>query len=169
MDHSIHMSNNLPYKKTQRYTIELFTSTSHQNYDHLQRFNVWGSPIYMLQPELQDATKIGKWLPRACWDMYLGVYPEQLSSFELSLNLETCFIYPQFHVIHDGLSSPSHLIGTMAHFIPTIGTQSYNQSKNVTVIPTQILPHWPTSGCHSLSKQSHSSDVNSIIASTPLR
>jgi hypothetical protein len=75
MDPSIHMLNNLPVKKTRRYPIELFTSTAHPNYDHLQRSPVWGSPIYVLQPELQDAKKIGKWLPRALRAMYLGVSP----------------------------------------------------------------------------------------------
>jgi hypothetical protein len=62
MDHSIHMWNNLPVKKTHHSPIYIFTSTVHPNYDHLQRSHVWGSPMYVLQPELQDAKKIGKWL-----------------------------------------------------------------------------------------------------------
>jgi hypothetical protein len=57
----------------------------------------------------------------------------------------------------------------MVHLIPTIGKQSYNQAKNVTVIPPHILPHWSTSGFHPLSKQFKSSDVNSIVFATPLR
>jgi hypothetical protein len=50
MDHSIHMCNNLRGRKTRHSRIELFTSTAHPNYDHLQRSHVWGSPMYVLQP-----------------------------------------------------------------------------------------------------------------------
>jgi hypothetical protein len=63
MDHAIYMWTNMPSKRTRKSPVELFTSVSHENYDHLQRSHVWGSPIYVLQPELQDAKKIGKWQP----------------------------------------------------------------------------------------------------------
>jgi hypothetical protein len=103
MDHSIHVWNNLLGKKIRRSPIELFTSTAHPNYDHLQRSHVWGSPMYVLQPELQDAKKIGKWSPRARRALYLGVSPNHSSSVALVLNLTTGFISPQFHVVHDDL------------------------------------------------------------------
>jgi hypothetical protein len=87
MDHSIHMWNNLPGKNTHHSPIELFTSTAHQKYDHLQRSHVWGRPMYVLQPKIQDAKKIGKWLPLTRRAMLLGVSPEHPSSVALALNL----------------------------------------------------------------------------------
>jgi hypothetical protein len=103
MEHSIHMWNNLPEKNTRRSPIELFTSNARTNYDHLQWYHVSGIPIYVLQPELQDEKKIGKWFPRDRRAMYLGVYPEHSSSVYLALNLTASFISPQFHIVHDDL------------------------------------------------------------------
>jgi hypothetical protein len=57
--------------------------------------------MFVLQPELQGAKKIGKWLPRDRHAMYLSVSPAHSSSVALVLNLTTDFISPQFHVIHD--------------------------------------------------------------------
>jgi hypothetical protein len=59
--------------------------------------------MYVLQPELQDAKKIGICLPQARRDMYLGVSPVHSSSVALALNLTTGFISPQFNVVHDDL------------------------------------------------------------------
>jgi hypothetical protein len=120
MDHSIHMWNNLPGKKTRRSPTELFTSTAHPNYDHLQQSHVWGRSMYVLQPELQDAKKFGKSLPRARRAMYLGVSPEHSSSVDLALNLNRGFISNQSQFVHadlfatvtshwdDGTFDPNH-------------------------------------------------------------
>jgi hypothetical protein len=59
--------------------------------------------MYVLQPELQYAKKIGKWLPRDCRAMYVGASTEHSSSVDLALNVTTCFISPQFHVVHDDI------------------------------------------------------------------
>jgi hypothetical protein len=58
VDHSIYMWNNTPGNMTCRSPIEIFTSATHPIHDHLPRSHVWGSPIYVLQPQLQDAYKI---------------------------------------------------------------------------------------------------------------
>jgi hypothetical protein len=95
----------MPSRHTHKSPAELFTSVSHEKYDHLQRSHVWGSPIYVLQPELQDAKKIGKWQPRARRGMFLGVSPEHSSNVVLTLNLNTGYVSPQFHTVHDDLFS----------------------------------------------------------------
>jgi hypothetical protein len=119
MDHAINMWNNMPSRRTHKSPVELFTSVSHENYDHLQRSHVWGSPIYVLQPELQDAKKIGKWQPRARRDMFLGVLPEHSSNVVLALNLITGYVSPQFHTVHDDLFSTVSSEWDTTNFDPT--------------------------------------------------
>jgi hypothetical protein len=53
--------------------IELFTCMKFPNYNHLQRSHVWGCPVYVLDPMLQDGKKIPKWKPRARRGFYIGV------------------------------------------------------------------------------------------------
>jgi hypothetical protein len=59
----------------------------------------------VLQPELQDAKKIGKWQPQSRRGMFLGVSSEHSSNVLLALNLVTGNVSPQFHTVHDDLFS----------------------------------------------------------------
>jgi hypothetical protein len=77
----------MTHRDTQLATIEVFTSTKFQNYKHLDRCHVWGSPNFVLDPALQDGKKIPKWNPRSTVGMYLGNSPAHSSTVARVLNL----------------------------------------------------------------------------------
>jgi transposase InsO family protein len=63
LDQAIYLWNNLPKRSTQMTPSELFTGTKFPNYNHLQRAHVWGCPVYVLDPMLQDGKKLPRWRP----------------------------------------------------------------------------------------------------------
>ena len=68
----------------------------------LLRSHVWGCPVYVLDPKLQDGKKQPKWDPRARRGMFLGVSKDHSTdNVGLILNLRTEHISPQFHVVYD--------------------------------------------------------------------
>jgi hypothetical protein len=73
MEHAVYLWNNLPRKDTFLAPIELFTGQSLPDYDHLHRSHVWGCPVYVLDPKLQDGHKLPKWQPRSRRGMFVGV------------------------------------------------------------------------------------------------
>ena len=62
---------------------------------------MWGSPVYVLDPKLQDGKKLPKWTPRARRGMNVGFLPLHTSTVTRVLNLETGFISPQYHYVCD--------------------------------------------------------------------
>ena len=62
---------------------------------------MFGCPVYVLEPKLQDGKKIPKWSPRARLGMFLGFSPVHSSLVPLVLNVRTGKISPQYHVIFD--------------------------------------------------------------------
>jgi hypothetical protein len=95
----------MPSRETLMAPIEMFTSIKFPSYDHLQQSHVWGCPVYVLDPKLQDGKKLPKWLPRTRRRQYLGVSPQHSSTIGHILNLRTGFVSPQHHVIYDDLYS----------------------------------------------------------------
>jgi hypothetical protein len=73
LDHAVYLWNNLPTQVSRLAPIEIFTSTRFPNYSHLRRLHVWGCPVYVLDPKLQDGHKIPKWSPRSRRGKFLGV------------------------------------------------------------------------------------------------
>ena len=67
----------------------------------LKNLHVWGCPVYVLDPKLQDGQKIPKWNFRSRKAVNLGLSPKHASSVPLVLNLTTGHVSPQFHVIFD--------------------------------------------------------------------
>ena len=66
---------------------------------------MWGCPVYVLDPKLQDGHKIPKWNQRAGCGQYLGVSPNHSSTVGLILNHRTGAITTQYHVLYDNLYS----------------------------------------------------------------
>jgi hypothetical protein len=95
MDHSVYLWNNLPRKDTFLAPIELFTGQSLPDYDHLHRSHVWGCPVYVLDPKLQDGHKLPKWQPCSPRGMFVGVSPDHSSTIGRILNIRTGSISPQ--------------------------------------------------------------------------
>jgi hypothetical protein len=112
LDHAILLWNNMPHRDTRLAPIEVFTSTKFQNYKHLDRCHVWGSPSFVLDRALQDGKKIPKWNPRSRLGMYLGNSPVHSSTVARVLNIRTGYITAQYHTVHDDLFSTVHNDGT---------------------------------------------------------
>ena len=81
--------------------IEIFTKVKLSNYSILQGERVFGCPVYVLNPKLQDGKKIPKWDPRSRQGQYLGFSPNHAGSVGLILNLRTKYVSPQYHVVYD--------------------------------------------------------------------
>ena len=81
---------------------KIFTGQKLSTYEHLHRAHVWGCPVYVLDPALQDGKK---WKPRSRRGMYLGISPSHSSTVGRILNLHTGFVSPQYHVVYDDLYS----------------------------------------------------------------
>ncbi|KAG7373658.1 reverse transcriptase RNA-dependent DNA polymerase [Nitzschia inconspicua] len=105
LEHAVYLWNHLPRKDSLLAPIELFTGATFDDYSHLQRSRVWGCPVYVLDPTLQDGKKLPKWSPRSRRGMFLGVSPSHSSSVGRILNLRTGHVSPQYHVVYDELFS----------------------------------------------------------------
>ena len=73
----------------------------HNSGNELARAHIFGCPVYVLDPALQDGKKIPKWNPRARLGLFLGFSEQHLSQVPLILNVTTGKISPQYHVIFD--------------------------------------------------------------------
>ena len=62
---------------------------------------MWGCPVYVLDPQLQDARKIPRWQPRSRRGVFLGFSRSHAATVPLILNCRTLSISPQFHVVFD--------------------------------------------------------------------
>ena len=60
VDHAIHIWNRLPNKNTKVAPIDVFTELLHFGTNDLQRLHVFGCPVYVLDPVLQDGKKLPK-------------------------------------------------------------------------------------------------------------
>ena len=80
--------------------IDLFTGVQSPRHK-LKDIHVWGAPVYVLHPTLQQGRKIPRWEPRARRGVFLGFSPDHASDVPLILNLSTGSISPQFHVVFD--------------------------------------------------------------------
>jgi hypothetical protein len=71
-----------------------------------------GSPIFVLDPALQDGKKIPKWNPRSRLGMYLGNSPLHSSTVARVVNLRTGYITTKYHTVHDDIFITVHNDGT---------------------------------------------------------
>ena len=62
---------------------------------------MWGCPVYVLDPKLQDQKKLPKWRPRSRLGVYLGCSPSHHNTVGRILNPRTGYVSPQFHVVYD--------------------------------------------------------------------
>ena len=80
--------------------LEVFTKTKSDHRD-LQRAHVWGCPVFILDPRLQDGKKIPKWNCHARLAQFVGFSPEHSTLVANVRHLQTNYVSPQFHLIHD--------------------------------------------------------------------
>ena len=89
----------------------LFSRTKLTHVD-INRARVWGSPLYVLDPKLQDGKKIPKWEKLSTTGIFMGFSPTHSLTVSLALNINTGSVTPQFNSIHDGLFTTIHNFGT---------------------------------------------------------
>jgi hypothetical protein len=65
--------------------------------------HTFGSPVYVLDTQLQAGKSVPKWNQKSRIGMYLGTSPRHSRKVALVLNLQTGHVSPQFHVKFDDL------------------------------------------------------------------
>ena len=101
VDYAVWLWNHIPDASTRLSPIEVFTSTTFPDFKHLQRTRVFGCPVFVLDPKLQDAKKLPKWQRRSWKGIFLGFSTQHHTTVALVLNPTTGSITPQYHVIYD--------------------------------------------------------------------
>jgi len=101
VDYAIWVFNRMPNMTSGITPNELWSSARGNAGIELSRTHVFGCPVYVLDPALQDGKKIPKWNPRARLGLFLGFSALHSSQVPMVLNVETGHISPQFHVIFD--------------------------------------------------------------------
>jgi hypothetical protein len=62
---------------------------------------VFGCPVYVLHPSLQDAKRLPKWQRKSWRGVFLGFSPQHSTNVALVLNPETGSISAHYHVVFD--------------------------------------------------------------------
>jgi hypothetical protein len=98
--HTVWLYNRLPNGVTGLSSMEIVTGT-HLDHRDLLRTHVWGCPVYVLDPKLQDGKKVPKWNCRARQGQFLGFSDEHSLLVATVHHLTTGFVSPQSHVVFD--------------------------------------------------------------------
>ncbi|KAL7484019.1 hypothetical protein ACHAW6_009661 [Cyclotella cf. meneghiniana] len=147
MNYAVWVYNRLPQQGAGLSPEELFSGIKCSR-SSLPRAHVFGCPVYVLDPRLQDGKKIPKWDSRARQGIFVGFSPHHSTSVPLILNPRTQHISPQFHVIFDDAFST----------VPSLTNESerdhrfeqlFSTSTECYIDPTDITPtsdllddHW---------------------------
>ena len=101
IEYAVWVYNRLP--RSHGYSpLEIFAQTK-MDHEELRRAKVWGCPVYVLEPKLQDGKKVPKWAKRARRGRFVGFSSRHSSVVGMILNLSTGKISPQYHVVYDEL------------------------------------------------------------------
>ena len=101
LDYAVWLWNNIPDLQKRLSPLELFASSVHQDYKLVQRARVFGCPVYVLDPKLQDGKKLPKWSKRSRMGIFVGFSSEHSNTVALVLNIESGHISPQYHLVFD--------------------------------------------------------------------
>ena len=99
IDYAVWLYNHMP-KANGIAPIDLLSRTTVPRHG-LKDAHVWGCPVYVLDPKLQDGKKIPKFNPRSRRGVFMGLSPKHSSTVPLVMKTETLAITPQFHVVFD--------------------------------------------------------------------
>jgi hypothetical protein len=102
MDYACWIWNNMPQREGVLTSFELLSGVAGGS-GNLDEARVWGCPMYVLDPKLQDGKKIPKWKARARRGMFLGMSTAHASTVGLIRNLVTQYVFPQTHEVYDEL------------------------------------------------------------------
>ena len=143
-EHAIFLWNNLPGCTSGIAPLELFTGVSLASFAYLQRSHVWGCPVYVLDPKLQDGKKLPKWQARAHWGQYLGVSPDHSSTIGRILNLQSGFISPNIMLFMMISSLQFPMLNLVAHsslpLMALFGVSSLLLATNLSYLMMKMIP-----------------------------
>jgi hypothetical protein len=97
--HAINIHNCTPQKDQQHCPYTLFTGE--EPCQHPDDFRVFGCPVYVLDPVLQDGNALPKWDSRCYQGVYVGHSPHHASNVVLVYNPKTKLVSPQYHIFFD--------------------------------------------------------------------
>ena len=100
MTYAIWIYNQLPQRSSGLSPEELWCRNKSSR-TNLKRAHVFGCPVYVLHPKLQDGQSIPKWNAKARQGVFVGYSTEHSSTVALVYNPSTQHISPQYHVIFD--------------------------------------------------------------------
>ncbi len=100
--HAVWLYNCVPNYESGLNPLELLTKQKADHCDIL-RSHVWGCPVYVLEPKLQNCQKLPKW---NCWSrlsQFLGYLDKHSPLVAMVIHLGTGYLSPQYHVVFDDL------------------------------------------------------------------
>ena len=100
VDYAVHLWNHSEGITSGMSPAEMFAGVK-TNCSMLRSSRVWGCPVYVLEPKLQDGHKLPKWKPRSRRGQFLGASSQHSRHIGLIRNLRTGNVTPQFHVVYD--------------------------------------------------------------------
>ena len=108
--HAVCLHNQLPNYRSGITSLE-FLIRNKSDHLYLRRSHVWGCPILVLDPKMQNYQNIPKWNWRSILGQFLG-FSEQHSSIIANVhNPKTGHISPQYHVFFDNLFETVYITG----------------------------------------------------------
>jgi hypothetical protein len=102
VQHAVWVYNRIPNRQSGMTPLELLTNIKSDHRD-LLRSHVWGCPVFVLDPKLQNDQKLPKWNRRSRLGQFLGFSREHSSMVALVRNLRTGHVSPQYHCVFDDL------------------------------------------------------------------
>ncbi len=100
--HAVWLHNRIPNRLSGLTPLELLTNTKANHYDLLHT-HVWGCPVYVLDPKLQDGQKIPKWNCHSRLGQFLDFSDSHSSLAANVCHLSMGYVSPQYHLVFDDL------------------------------------------------------------------
>jgi hypothetical protein len=96
VNHGIHIYNNTPNKGVT--PANIFTGSTDPRH-RLLDLHVWGFPVYVMDPQMQQGRKLPRWQPSSRRGVNLGLSLQHSSEVPLVFNLQAGSIDTQYHVV----------------------------------------------------------------------
>jgi len=107
LQYAVYLHNIMPTEETGVSPVEVWTRTK-SNHSALLYAHTRGSPAYVLSPRLREGGHVPKWEPRSKRGQFVGYSPLYASNVGMIRNLNTGYVSPQFHMIHDDFFETMH-------------------------------------------------------------
>jgi hypothetical protein len=178
MTYAIWVYNKMPHNGAGLSPEELFLGIKSHGSQQLQQCHVFGCPVYVLDPALQDGKKIPRWDSRARQGMFVGCSREHSTTVPLVLNPRTSHVSPQFHVIFDDAFSTVPSLNSVEERDKR-SEQLFSSSRELFLDPTDVeagvelledqwLAHEELSARMELRREQEAARVPAIASTMPV-